>query len=66
MPIVRNELQSLSIQTDTGIERRAVRADDDRGLFFVRQAESYLKRTFYVLESSAVMSILSLHVNKDV
>ncbi len=32
----------------------------------IEQAESYLKRPFYVLESSEVMSILSLHVNKDV
>ncbi len=32
----------------------------------IEQAESYLKRPFYVLESSEIMSILSLHVNKDV
>ncbi len=66
MPIVRNDLQSLAIQTDTWIEWRAVGAGDDRRLFFVRLAESYLKQPFYVLESREVMSILSLHVNKDV
>lgn len=102
MPIVRNDLQSLAIQTDTWIERRAVGADNDRRLItettapgfvipqslvreelsnwqgertfsatgfdreLIEQAESYLKRPFYVLESSEVMSILSLLVNKDV